>query len=1180
MRVKVFLSLFLTILLITPGFAANCGGAISCSCGYFLNNSRTLNGSDNLTNCSGTALIINASDIILNCNGTTISGNTSGYGINLTNYNNATIKNCIVMNFSNGIRLYNSSDNNLTNNTVNDNNYGISILSSSNNNQITNNTANNNSNHGIYLYSSSNNTLTNNTINNNSENGIRLYNSSNNNLTNNLANDNNMGIYLYLSSNNQLINNTANNDINGIYLYYSSNNIVYNNFFNNTNNFNFVGTNQNHWNKTKQNGTRIYTNGTQIGGNYWTNPTGTGYSDTCKDYDNDDFCDEPYNLSTGNIDYLVLTNKIANLNLIPSWNNSHNYTGNKTWSAGTTEDENTTRNLFINLNQTKTFNFTINNSGDTLLYNLIQINSTNLTNTANSSLALNFTSIILSNNVSEGELGHLNITIEPPANSSYLGNYSGWIYLQSSNGEPYNYLNLTLNITVTNQTLPRFDTTNNVYYINSSNNSTHATFEAYFYDNQSIGKFWNTSKIYNFTLKNSTGTAIQTVSFSVDSNGLFSANINTTDATEGNYTLFGNATDEAGNFVEINSSFKLLYNFNLDITTDPVIIVKGFPFDFSVNVSKLGNFTAENVSVCLDWAGTGLNHSNLNNCTSVGDINGTNSGLAVWNFTGIEHANYTINVNVCSEDGGFNYTEQKEVIIRYGTLKITWKTEPPTDVDKDSEFYVKVYVNNTGNLNLTGVLVDITYSTSYFTQISGSDLSCDDCDEIFAGGMCDSCYWKLKGTTTENDRNIKVTATGNNATEDNEDKNVDINTPSTSSGDDDFGTNTYYGISFIKPTSSFLYIAQGGTFDLEVKLKNTGNTKLNDLYLTLSGLDSDYYSITPSVEDDLSSSNYEEYTIHFSIPEDFEAKNYDLVLKAISDEKEKEKSITLTVKQKDLEVYEVTDLNITQGESGTLTFYIKNTGEATLHNVYPALTGISSELFEINSSDTTTLYKDDIKYYAIKFTIPNTEAYGAKEINLTIASNEINISEQLTLTIIPSKEEKTTINDSYDELVAQLKVILNKLEKAKNENKNTSSIISGIESANLTLAQIEEYISNGNYAEAKNLIANLDTELNSMSSEFENLETVNNNSALLIIAVVAFSVMLVGVVVVYTFLPKKGYTPGKGYTVTSKKSSLEQSIKNIFKKLGASRNVEEKLRKKKLTEWKKWYKNETKKRKY
>ncbi len=1138
----------------------------------------------------------NASQIILcNADNSTIDNITLNHtfknnGFLVLNTDNSSFSNMSLNNLELGLAIISSVNNAFDNITTNNNEeFGMSLVNSSNNN-FANIISNLNNFTGIFLFASNhNNKFYNISVISNKWDGITLISSNYNTLNKIKSNCNNeTGIILWDSNFTVLANSTIqNNSGYGISIFSSKNNLIYNNLFNNTNNTVFAGANYtNYWNTTKQTGTRIYSNGIQIGGNYYTNPNGTGYSDTCLDYNADNFCDEQYNITDNNTDYLPLSISTAYLNLIPSWNNSYTYTGNKTLSARETENENRTRNLFINLNQTRTLSFLINNSGDSLLYNLTQINSTNLTNTANSSLALNFTAITIPDNISAGGTGYLNITIEPPADSSYFGNYSGWIYLNSSNGEPHNYLNLTLNITVTNQTLLRLNKTNKVYYF-EDNNLTQINFSVYFYDNITTDALWNTSANYNLSLVNSTNNSqiLQNLNFSIDSSGLFSANINSTNMTEGNYTLLGNITDEAGNIVEINSSFELLHNLELIIATTPDLnsIVKGYPFDFTVNVSKPGNFTAENITVRLDWTGTGLNHSNSSNRTSVGNINGTNSGLALWNFTGIEKKNYTINVNVYSKDGRFNYTKQQKVVVRYGTLTIIWVNEPPSEIDKDSTFKVKARINNTGNLNVTGVLVNISFSTTYFTKTSGDDLSCNDCDSIPAGSSCESCYWYLKPIKAGDDNEIKITATGNNATDYTKSKEVDINTPSSdddSSSDDSGTTTTYYGISFLKPTSSSFYIVQGGTYDLEVELKNTGNAKLNDLYLELTGINSSYYSITPSVKDDLNSGSTQEYTIHFSIPDDYEAKDYDLILKAISDEKTKTKPITLTVKQKDLQIYEITDFNITHGESRTLIFYIKNTGEVTLHNVYPALAGISGELFKINSSDTINLSEDEIKYYTIKFTIPKTDTLGTKELKLTIASDELNISQSFYLTILPCEEEISTINDNYEELVAQLKVILNKLEKAKKENKNTSSIASEIESANLTLTQIEKYISSGNYAEAKNLITNLNTELNSMSSEFENLKTTNSSSALLMITVVVFSIILIGIVVAYTFLPKKGYVPGKGYTMTSKKNELEQSIRNIFKKLGANRSVEEKLRKKKLTEWKKWYKQQTKKRKY
>ncbi len=116
-----------------------------------------------------------------------------------------------------GIYLYDSSNNIITNNTANSNDYGIFVYYSPSNNTLTNNTANNNTYYGIFLDSSSNNTFANNTANNNRQ-GISLSSSSNNTITNNTANYNNWGIYIFGGSNfNRILNNKIlNNNETGI----------------------------------------------------------------------------------------------------------------------------------------------------------------------------------------------------------------------------------------------------------------------------------------------------------------------------------------------------------------------------------------------------------------------------------------------------------------------------------------------------------------------------------------------------------------------------------------------------------------------------------------------------------------------------------------------------------------------------------------------------------------------------------------------------------------------------------------------------------------------------------------------------------------------------------------------------------------------------------------------------
>ncbi|MEM2355662.1 MAG: DUF2341 domain-containing protein [Candidatus Bathyarchaeia archaeon] len=257
-----------------------------------------------LDNDDGIYLVFSSNNTLIN---NTARLNSEGIYFYSSN-NNILINNNASSN-GDGILLSSSSNNTLINNTVSSNSDGI-FLSSSSNNTLINNTVSSNNYHGIYLSYSSNNTLiNNNVVNSNNYHGIYLSYSSNNNiLTNNTVSSNRYGIYLRNSSNNTLINNNVSSNINGIYLVEgSSNNNIYNNFFNNTNNFYFAGTiSANNWNTTKTPGINIV-GGFYLGGNFWAKPDGTGFSETCADNDWDGICDEDYNLTTDNVDYLPLT---------------------------------------------------------------------------------------------------------------------------------------------------------------------------------------------------------------------------------------------------------------------------------------------------------------------------------------------------------------------------------------------------------------------------------------------------------------------------------------------------------------------------------------------------------------------------------------------------------------------------------------------------------------------------------------------------------------------------------------------------------------------------------------------------------------------------------------------------------------------------------------------------------
>ncbi|MCZ7391732.1 MAG: NosD domain-containing protein [Candidatus Methanoperedens sp.] len=220
--------------------------------------------------------------------GTATSGTKGVYVYNSSkSLTNVTVKNLKVTDWYYGIYYVNIQTGSIINNTASSNVYGI-LLSQSSYSILNNNTASLN-NIGIMLYQSNYNTLTSSTA---------------------ISND--YGIDLSSSSYNMLISNNASNNRNyGVFLFsfgFTGNyNIIYNNYFNNINNSRILSI-PNSWNTTKKAGTNIV-GGHHIGGNFWGNPNGTGFSQTCTDRNGDGICDSPYTLFSNNIDYLPLAYK-------------------------------------------------------------------------------------------------------------------------------------------------------------------------------------------------------------------------------------------------------------------------------------------------------------------------------------------------------------------------------------------------------------------------------------------------------------------------------------------------------------------------------------------------------------------------------------------------------------------------------------------------------------------------------------------------------------------------------------------------------------------------------------------------------------------------------------------------------------------------------------------------------
>jgi len=122
------------------------------SCGETITSNTIL--TNNLL-CPGNGLIIGTSDITLDCQGYSIQGSGSGVGIDI-DYNNVTIKNCIVRDFANGIYLHDVADyNTLIDNWFYSNEF-----------------------HGIYLYDAWSNNISYNDVTYNGMNGLYFHDKS------------------------------------------------------------------------------------------------------------------------------------------------------------------------------------------------------------------------------------------------------------------------------------------------------------------------------------------------------------------------------------------------------------------------------------------------------------------------------------------------------------------------------------------------------------------------------------------------------------------------------------------------------------------------------------------------------------------------------------------------------------------------------------------------------------------------------------------------------------------------------------------------------------------------------------------------------------------------------------------------------------------------------------------
>ena len=317
----------------------------------------------------------NASQIILcNADNSTINNITlnppvkSG-GIDIVATTGVTISNIDLDNTFWPILLdYHSVNNVITNFTLKSSTDGIRI-SRSNNSMIQHGWIENMTTYGVYISDGSTaNQFYNVTINSSGGDNIRVYRGDNTTFSNMTVRETTAKGFALIETNYTVINNSKiilNDD--GIYLDKTTNSTFYNNLINATNNNVVFNTESegNNWNTTNQTGTRVYSSGTNIGGNYWDNSTG-GYSVTCTDSDSDGFCDSPLNITNmeictigvdcgNNVDFLPYNadSTLPTIYLEQPANNTINTTATPGFIFNVTDDQAATLDCNLIINDTE-----------------------------------------------------------------------------------------------------------------------------------------------------------------------------------------------------------------------------------------------------------------------------------------------------------------------------------------------------------------------------------------------------------------------------------------------------------------------------------------------------------------------------------------------------------------------------------------------------------------------------------------------------------------------------------------------------------------------------------------------------------------------------------------------------------------------------------------------------------
>lgn len=208
---------------------------------------------------------------------------------------------------------------------------------------------------------------------------------------------------------------------------------------------------------------------------------------------------------------------------------------------------------------------------------------------------------------------------------------------------------------------------------------------------------------------------------------------------------------------------------------------------------------------------------------------------------------------------------------------------------------------------------------------------------------------------------------------------------------------------------------------------------------------------------------------------------------------------------------------------------VKNTGNTTLTNLVLNITGyewysVTAKIISLNVAQyyefNITFYSPsniEIKTYPVLINIKNS---------LTNASNGFIIVVALSNTTV-----ETVVKPSYEKYSSLFKVIETNISSLINQGYNLTSAENSLVSFKSKLSQLKAALDSNNYAEANDLIKDIESIVQDIKDETNNANKIDQKPIDLVIISVIFVIVAIAAILAYMFWPSKeiisGWRPPK-----------------------------------------------------